>query len=235
MKLQSIEYADVDTSKIPAMGKNLDTIFCYNSDTHKTAYMNWRTRLVDTPRRQFVVLGEAYFSSAYSLIQQCLNDNNDYKADALIFPIMFDIVHGMEVYLKAINAVLSVELKKERGITEGGHDLKALCATARKLIIEYKLKNKNTTTDQMFLGIKVVERFVANIYDKTEDMTFARYPMTKDKNGHFYIETFENEVVDMELLAEQIVYVYKMLDFIFETQEMNLEIREEMSEMESYY
>ena len=32
MKLESIEFADFDTSKIPAMGKKLDTIFQYNSD-----------------------------------------------------------------------------------------------------------------------------------------------------------------------------------------------------------
>lgn len=227
MDIERIEHANFDTSKINEMSKNLDTIFRYNSDKHKTAYMNWRTRLVDTSRRQFVVLGEAYFSSAYSLVQQCLQDNGDYNADALIFPIMYDVVHGIEVYLKAINAVLSVELNKERGITEGGHDLRALCGTARNLIIDYKSKNKNTTTDQMFQGIKVVEKFVGNIYAKTDDMTFVRYPLAKNKNSHFYIETFENEVVDLELLAEQIVYVYKLLDFIYEMPEINLEIRAE--------
>lgn len=236
MKLDNIEFADYDTSKIPAIGKKLDTIFQYNSDIDKTAYLNWRTGFARTSRRQFVVMGEAFFSTAYNLIQQCLLDNSDKKADSWIFPIMFDVVHGIEVYLKAINAALSVVLNKERGVAEGGHELKQLCQTARKLIIEYKTKNKNTTTEQIFQAIKIVEKFIDNIYQKTDDMTFARYPLAKDKQGHFYIDTFENEVIDLEILLEQIVYVYKMLDFIYEMPELDLEIRAEaMAEIMEYY
>ena len=205
MELKNIEYEDFDTSRISSMGKKLDTIFQYNADINKTSYLNWRTGFAHTSRRQFVVMGEAFFSTAYNLLQQCLIDNSDKKADSWIFPIMFNIVHGIEVYLKAINAVLSVVLKKNRGVSEGGHDLKALCGTARNLVIEYKTANKNTTTSQMFEGIKVVEKFISNIYEKTDDMTFARYPLAKNKQGHFYIETVENEVSELELLKEQIV------------------------------
>lgn len=236
MELKNIEYEDFDTSRIPSMGKKLDTIFQYNADINKTSYLNWRTGFAHTSRRQFVVMGEAFFSTAYNLLQQCLIDNSDKKADSWIFPIMFNIVHGIEVYLKAINAVLSVVLKKNRDVSEGGHDLKALCGTARNLVIEYKTTNKNTTTSQMFEGIKVVEKFISNIYEKTDDMTFARYPLAKNKQGHFYIETFENEVIDLELLKEQIVYVFKMLDFIYEMPEMDLEIQaESVAEMMDYY
>lgn len=235
MKLDNIKFADYDTSKIPVMGKKLDTIFQYNSDIDKTAYLNWRTGFARTSRRQFVVIGEAFFSTAYNLIQQCLLDNSDKKADPWIFPIMFDIVHGIEVYLKAINAALSVVLNKERGVAEGGHDLKALCGAARNLIIEYKNQHKNTTTEQMFQAIKIVDKFIVNIYQKTDDMTFARYPLAKNKQGHFYIDTFENEVIDLEILLEQIVYVYKMLDFIYEMPELDLEIRAEaIAEMMDY-
>ena len=141
---------------------------------------------------------------------------------------MFNVVHGIEVYLKAINCVLSIILSKEKGITEGGHDIRALCATARNLIIEHKTANRNTTTEQMFSAIKLVEKFVLNIYDKTDDMTFARYPLAKNKQGHFYIQSFENEVIDLELLKEQMVFVYKMLDFIYEMPELDIEIRAEM-------
>lgn len=236
MELKNIEFEDFDTSRIPSMGKKLDSIFQYNADINKTSYLNWRTGFAHTSRRQFVVMGEAFFSTAYNLLQQCLIDNSDKKADSWIFPIMFNIVHGIEVYLKAINAALSVVLKKNRGISKGGHDLKALCGTARNLIIEYKTANKNTTTSQMFEVIKVVEKFISNIYEKTDDMTFARYPLAKNKQGHFYIETFENEVIDLELLKEQIVYVFKMLDFIYEMPELDLEIQaESMAEMMDYY
>lgn len=235
MELRNIEFEDFDESKIPEMGKKLETIFQYNADIDKTAYLNWRTGFAHTSRRQFVVMGEAFFATAYNLIQQCVLDNKDKKADSWIFPIMFNVVHGIEVYLKAINTALSVVLNKERGVAEGGHDLKALCGTARNLIIEYKTQHKNTTTEQMFQAIKVVEKFIANIYEKTSDMTFVRYPLTKDKEGHFYIDTFENEVVNLEIFLEQIVYVYKMLDFIYEMPELDLEIRAEvMAEMMGY-
>lgn len=236
MELKNIEFEDFDTSRIPSMGKKLDSIFRYNTDINKTSYLNWRTGFAHTSRRQFVVMGEAFFSTAYNLLQQCLIDNSDKKADSWIFPIMFNIVHGIEVYLKAINAALSVVLKKNRGISEGGHDLKALCGTARNLIIEYKTANKNTTASQMFEGIKVVEKFISNIYEKTDDMTFVRYPLAKNKQGHFYIETFDNEVIDLELLREQLVYVFKMLDFIYEMPELDLEMQaDSMAEMMDYY
>lgn len=236
MELKSIEFEDYNTSRIPAMGKHLDTIFQYNADIDKTAYLNWRTGFARTSRKQFIVIGEAFFSTAYNLIQQCLLDNSDKKADSWIFPIMFNIIHGIEVYLKAIIAAISVVLNKKRGMADGGHDLKILCATAKNLIIEYKIRDKNKTTEQMFQGLKVVEKFIDNIYEKTDDMTFARYPLAKNGQGHFYIETFENEVIDLEILAEQVIYVYKMLEFIYDMLELDLEIRaESMAEMMNYY
>lgn len=178
----------------------------------------------ENSRSQFVVLGKAFFSAGFNLIQQCLNDNRDKKADSWIFPIMFNIVHGIEVYLKAINAALSVCVNKQRGIAEGGHDIKGLCCVAIKLLIEYKTINKCDTTDQMFQGIKVVEKFIENIYKKTDDMTFARYPLAKNKKGHFYIQTVKNEVIDLELLEEQIIYVFRMLEFIYDMPELDIEM-----------
>lgn len=227
MSNEKIEFVDIDYDKIPQFAKKLDSIFQYNNDIEKTAYLNWRLGFSNESRRQFVILGESFFSSAYYLIEECLNDNSDKKADSWIFPIMFSVVHGTEVYLKAINAVLSTILGKKRGVSEGGHDLKGLCGTARNLIIEYKNSYKNTTTEQMFMAVKVVEKFITNIYSKTDDMTFARYPMDKDKNGHFYIQNLENEVIDLELLREQVALLYHMLNFIYEMPEMDIEIKAE--------
>ena len=164
-------------------------------------------------------MGDAFFDTAYNLIQQCLEDNTDKKADSWIFPILFNIVHGIEVYLKAINVVLSELLGRKRGITDGGHDLRGLCASARSLIIEYKTANKNNTTAQMFNAIKLVQHFIGNIYAKTDDMTFARYPMDKNKSGHFYIQALDNEVIDMVTFCEEMKYVYHMLTFIYEVPE----------------
>lgn len=228
MEFDTIDFAKWDTDKLDEYSKNMDTIFQYNEDIDKTAYLNWRMDFNTNSRKQFVVIGDAYFSSAYCLINKCLENNIDKKADAWIFPIMFNIVHGIEVYLKAINASLNIILGKSRTDIEGNHDIKQLCSTAKKLLIEYKSINGNSTKDDMFKAIKVVENFILNIYEKTDDMTFARYPMHKNKDGHFYIQALANEVIDLELIKEQIVYLYKMLEFIYDMPELEMELHAEI-------
>ena len=227
MNLQTIDFSDFNTEDVEQYAQKMDSIFQYNQNVEKTAYLNWRSNKYTNQRRQLVVMGDNFFSSAYNLLQQCINDNGDKKADSWIFPIMFNIVHGIEIYLKAINVILNIVLNEKNQVIKGGHDIKQLCQTSKSLILKYKNRNKNETTDQMWTAIKVIENFIENIYEKTNDMTFARYPMDKNKNGHFYIQTLDNSVIDMELLEKQMVIVYKMLEFIYQTpeleQELNLE------------
>ena len=227
MNLQTIDFSDFNTEDVEQYAQKMDSIFQYNQNVEKTAYLNWRSNKYTNQRRQLVVMGDNFFSSAYNLLQQCINDNGDKKADSWIFPIMFNIVHGIEIYLKAINVILNIVLNEQNQVIQGGHDIKQLCQTSKSLILKYKNRNKNETTDQMWTAIKFIENFIENIFEKTNDMTFARYPMDKNKNGHFYIQTLDNSVIDMELLEKQMVIVYKMLEFIYQTpeleQELNLE------------
>lgn len=227
MNLQTIDFSDFNTEDVEQYAQKMDSIFQYNQNVEKTAYLNWRSNKYTNQRRQLVVMGDNFFSSAYNLLQQCINDNGDKKADSWIFPIMFNIVHGIEIYLKAINVILNIVLNEQNQVIQGGHDIKQLCQTSKSLILKYKNRNKNETTDQMWTAIKFIENFIENIYEKTNDRTFARYPMDKNKNGHFYIQTLDNSVIDMELLEKQMVIVYKMLEFIYQTpeleQELNLE------------
>ena len=227
MNLQTIDFSDFNTEDVEQYAQKMDSIFQYNQNVEKTAYLNWRSNKYTNQRRQLVVMGDNFFSSAYNLLQQCINDNGDKKADSWIFPIMFNIVHGIEIYLKAINVILNIVLNEQNQAIQGGHNIKQLCQTSKNLILKYKNKRKNETTDQMWTAIKVIENFIENIYIKTDDMTFARYPMDKNKNGHFYIQALDNSVIDMELLEKQMVIVYKMLEFIYQTpeleQELNLE------------
>ena len=227
MNLQTIDFSDFNTEDVEQYAQKMDSIFQYNQNVEKTAYLNWRSNKYTNQRRQLVVMGDNFFSSAYNLLQQCINDNGDKKADSWIFPIMFNIVHGIEIYLKAINVILNIVLNEQNQAIQGGHNIKQLCQTSKNLILKYKNKSKNETTDQMWTAIKVIENFIENIFIKTDDMTFARYPMDKNKNGHFYIQALDNSVIDMELLEKQMVIVYKMLEFIYQTpeleQELNLE------------
>ena len=224
MNLQTIDFSDFNTEDVEQYAQKMDSIFQYNQNVEKTAYLNWRSNKYTNQRRQLVVMGDNFFSSAYNLLQQCINDNGDKKADSWIFPIMFNIVHGIEIYLKAINVILNIVLNEQNQVIQGGHDIKQLCQTSKSLILKYKNRNKNETTDQMWTAIKVIENYIENIYEKTNDMTFARYPMDKNKNGHFYIQTLDNSVIDMELLEKQMVIVYKMLEFIYQTPELEHEL-----------
>ncbi len=233
MEIVPIELADFDETKVEDFAKKMDSIFQYNKSIEKTAYLNWRMEEDISHRSQFVIIGKSFFSTAYNLIQQCSNDNTDKKADSWIFPILFSIVHGIEVYLKAINVCFHIILKKPNAKIEGGHDIKQLCCVAKSLITEYKLKNRGTESEHLLTAIKVVENFIKNIYEKTNDMTFARYPMDKNKTGHFYVQTFENEVVDLDLLQEQTLIVFSMLEYIYEMPELEIEIS--LEEIENYY
>ena len=224
MNLQTIDFPDFNTEDVEQYAQKMDSIFQYNQNVEKTAYLNWRSNKYTNQRRQLVVMGDNFFSSAYNLLQQCINDNGDKKADSWIFPIMFNIVHGIEIYLKAINVILNIVLNEQNQAIQGGHNIKQLCQTSKNLILKYKNKSKNETTDQMWTAIKVIENFIENIYIKTDDMTFARYPMDKNKNGHFYIQALDNSVIDMELLEKQMVIVYKMLEFIYQTPELEHEL-----------
>lgn len=216
----SIDETDIDYDEIPLLAKRLPSIFEPYPDIETNAYLNWRMDFCGTRRRRLVVVGQAYFDTALYMLKQCLDDNLDKKADVWILPILFHVVHGIEVYLKAINVSYNVALRKDKTEIEGAHDIKQLWNVSRKLALEFKTENPGHTADQLWNAVKVVGKFIDNIYEKTDDMTFARYPMDKDNNGHFYIEKVGNTVVNMEELYKQLLVVFHMLDFIFDVPEM---------------
>lgn len=85
-----------------------------------------------------------------------------------------------------------------------------------KLFQEFKKKSNSNEIVGSITAIKLVKQFIANIFEKTDDMAFARYPINSKKEDMFYAASSENVVVDMELLKEQLSYVAKMLDFVFD-------------------
>lgn len=215
-----IDEIDIDYDAIPQLAKNLPSIFEPHSNIETNAYLNWRMDFCGTRRRRLVVVGQAYFDTAYYMLQQCLDDNLDKKADVWIFPILFHIVHGIEVYLKAINVSYNVALGRDKKEIEGAHNIIQLCAVAKKLVLAFKTEHPSSTADQLWDAIKVVNKFIDNIYAQTDDMTFARYPMDKDNNGQFYIDKIENVVVNIEELHKQLPVIFHVLDFIFDVPEM---------------
>ncbi|MGE1164457.1 hypothetical protein ACQJ0Y_14410 [Peribacillus simplex] len=85
----------------------MNNVFSYNADIEKNAYLNWRTSKHDHIHNM-IVLADGFMSAATLLAKQVLLDNVDKKADSLIFPILFNANHGIEVYLKAISWSLNI-------------------------------------------------------------------------------------------------------------------------------
>ena len=190
------------------MGK----IFDYN-EIGKTAYMNWRTRH-HQPIHDMTVIADGYMKAAIMLAEDCLQDNEDKKADIVVFPMLFSANHAIELYLKAINWSLYILL----GVNEfycGGHDIRQIWNTVKKRVSSFE-----TDRDQkkQFKELtKELEEYIAELYDKIDkdhnanakmkNMDFSRYPFNSDDEYHFYIENYENEVVDLE----EFVTVFKTI------------------------
>lgn len=224
-------YEKIDYDKIPILAKKMDTFFCPNVSIDKTAYMNWRISFHHETGGQFFAIAEGYAESAVKLISECLNDNSDKKADAWIFPILHCIVHSIELALKSINFYLEILLEEKPNI-EGKHDIKQLNQTAIRKLEDLKSKDLYAGLDEAKTALQLIEKFIANIYDKTNDMTFARYPITAKKEKMFYTKELNNVVIDLEKLKEQYGYAFTMLDFVIDTLLRSLEFR---SELADYY
>lgn len=205
----------VDYDKIPELAKRMESIFGFNRDIEKNAYLNWRlTRSVGVGE-QFWELAEGYFQSAFWLTESCVKDNSDKKADIIIFPILFNLIHGIELLLKAINSYLYMILERKPCI-KGSHNIKQLSSEALKRLQDLKANDDSEDIVSAITAMKLIQRFINNIYDKTDDMAFARYPIDSSHKEMFYTASTENVVVDMEILREQITYVCNMLNFIME-------------------
>lgn len=176
-------------------------IFTPNNDINKTAILNWRTQKYDNIANS-MALAEGFLASAIELSEKCLLDKNpNHKADMLIFPILSNANHGIELYLKALIETLNA-LLNSRFTTHGGHNIKQMFQTIQGKIIEYKnldslayfnLRNQD-------LSEYIQELFsLITITEGKENMDFSRYPQTnKHKKNHFYIDSLTNVSIDLE-------------------------------------
>ena len=202
--------------------RSLKPVFSYNADIEKNAYLNWRTNHRDY-LHNMGVLAEGYRDSALYLANAALEDNGDKKADAIIFPILFNANHSIELYLKEILWCQHILLKWNRKI-EGGHDIRCLFNSVSKRtddvlkkydFLNEKKKNFNTM-------MKNLKMYIEELYDKLmmtdqmgnpmSNMDYSRYPFSKDYQEHFYVKETENVVVDLENFVERFEEIGDNLD-----------------------
>lgn len=196
-------------------------IFSYNADIEKNAYLNWRTHKHEHVRNM-IVIADGFMSSSILLTEQTIKDNVDKKADKLIFPILFNINHGIEVYLKAISWSLNtLNNKNTKDYFRKSHQLNSLLNDVKSLVNEFEYDtDKLQTFENMILPL---ENYINELYSletiknngkKQSDITFPRYPLTFDDSPQFYINEYNNVVVDLENFLIVFNEIHKSLDRI---------------------
>ena len=168
--------------------KNKIRFFNVNDFTNDQAFMNWR--MDGNLYEQFICMYEGYAEVSLSLIKDCMENRISNKKDIWIFPIFFNIIHSLELFLKATNYILiNIEnnFEKEIDITEGGHNIMNIS----KKVYE-KIDNSNEFR-QFKSDFEVINQFIILIADifkiETVDKdTFVapRYPITKNNIPYKY-------------------------------------------------
>lgn len=177
-------------------------IFSYNPDINKNAYMNWRIDR-NSNINNMINIADGYMNSSLLLAKQVLTDNSDKKADILIFPILFNVNHSIELCLKAINWSLNILLDNGKK-NEGSHDIKQIFFNVCSRVNEFE-KDKEKRKQFKALTINL-RRYMDELYSEIkkssvitdkDNMDFSRYPFAKGYINHFYIEKFDNVVIDL--------------------------------------
>ncbi|WP_318582172.1 hypothetical protein [Bacillus paranthracis] len=203
-------------------------IFSRNKDTYKNAYLNFRTYCSDDPVsivthiHNMNVVAEGFRDSALLLIKTVLKDNIDSKADNLIFPILFNTNHSIELYLKTICWTQNLLLNKGKTF-KSSHNLKLLLTNVNDLEEELNSMDKEKFSKMLSNLTTYINELNEKIERTTEnnnppiDFSFSRYPLNKDLEPYFYINADDNVTVDLEnyhVVFEEIIF--KNLNFLYE-------------------
>lgn len=198
----------------------MGNIFSYNSDRAKNACMNWRTQRFDHIHNM-VVIAKGFSDSALSLVKEILEDNRDHKADNWIFPILFNANHSIEVYLKAICWTQNRLLDKKDKFAEN-HNLEGLF----KDVVDLEKELNSGDIAVFHERLSDLKAYIHELYGKIErtiiknngkkkilhDITFCRYSLNTDLEPQFYINTFDNVVVDLENFLTVFEGIFDNLD-----------------------
>jgi hypothetical protein len=178
-------------------------IFSNNINISKNAYLNWRTNRY-SQIYNMILIAKGFMMSSVMLAEQALNDNRDKKADIIIFPIIFNANHAIELYLKAITWALNILLEKD-GRIEGKHDIKQIFYVVRSRVNELE---KNPEDKKQFDNLTInLREYIEELFKKIENeskwkykdnMDFSKYPLNEKYVNHFYIDEFDNVVIDLE-------------------------------------
>lgn len=188
-------------------------IFARNDQHYtKLAFLNWRTDGEDIGN--LLVLADGYLSSSILLIKKCLKKNRDKKADKIIFPVLYNANHGIELYLKALTWKLN-ELLGNRKKIEGSHDIKQIFSVVKARIIEFGIDHRAKNFKEL---TKELDFYITELYSKLEEdkgkknLDFSRYPISSDYMKHFYALEWKNIEIDLVNLLDIYQRIYDNME-----------------------
>ncbi len=207
----------------------MKAIFSYNQDVSRNAYLNWRIDVLDNAEN-FYVLASDYADGAIALMNTVLADNSDKKADGIIMPILYCIDQSIELYLKAI--IRKIDMIGEDEPKRVTHDIRKLLNQLISLI-----NIKETNTEELNDALDPLKCYIDELYSKIQivgkdghtkpGIDFARYPISTEGISHFYINSDDNIVIDVENLGMRFDEIRETLDGLYLLYDSEMEKREE--------
>ncbi|RZK12028.1 MAG: hypothetical protein EOO46_04680 [Flavobacterium sp.] len=191
----------------------MQPIFSRNEDYTKIAFLNWR---IDkwSDILNMLNMADGFMRSAIELSTFALNNNEDKAADILIFPILTNANHGIELYLKALTWMLNKKMGEEIRI-EGAHNIRQIYATVRSKIKKY---GGGINIKDFDLETKGLHKYIKELFEKSQatakqdKMDFSRYPFDIKYENHFYVDQIGNVEIDLENFVERFTAIHKSLE-----------------------
>ena len=189
-------------------------IFCRNEDYRKIAFMNWRMSH-GSDISSLLEMANGFMSSAIELAKFCIEDNDDHKADALIFPVLTNVNHGIELYLKGmiwtVNELTHTGFKLERL----GHNIQEMYHLLRTKLNNFKGVEFQKHFDELTIELRdYIDELFKKIgaTRKSHNMDFSRYPMNINYERYFYAAEYKNVEVDLENFINRFELIHKTLE-----------------------
>jgi hypothetical protein len=123
-----------------------------------------------SPLSKHAHLWMGYMRAGAGLIELCTQDGYEHERHVVIYPILFNYRHGLELGMKWIIVMYGGE--DLRGIEGMKHDLWKLWERCRKIIREFEREDDEAT--------KAVEQIIKEFHDLDKAGITFRYGWTKD-------------------------------------------------------
>lgn len=182
-------------------------------DYTMTAFLNWRFFKNDSVN-SFLTLGEGYIQAGLELIENLIKNNDNKRADIYIFPILHNLNHSIELYLKGLIWTLNILINNNKG-REGQHNIHQLYYLLRARIKTFEDGTHLKYFEKEFAPLKL---YIDELYsqtdgnDKNDQMDFSRYPVKTSNEEHFYVVVGKNIEIDLLNLYHQFEKIYQILD-----------------------